>query len=516
MAATAGAQDSAPSSGKLIERPNLGPISPGSLEPSLPSSGSLEPNPFSLDPGIIGGSRRPLGRVPRRGARGFSSSNVQGPPALPAPLPGVEPPTPEEGVPSGDVGELAKQEGPADGITLDAALDRLKAANLDVLAIKYELPQAQADILTAGLRANPLLYFDTQFIPYDTYSVRRPGGPTQYDVNITYPLDVTHKRRARVEVAHAAKRVLEAQFQDVARRQIGNLYRAFVDLQAARVGLLALESLIQQQVDVLAQVRKGRAGPSGKTSLEAEKLEIELAKSRVGLNDARDTLADAQEALGLLLALAPEETARLQPRGRLRAPYAPLPPLDELLRLARQNRPDLAAARLGIRRADSEVHLARANRIEDVYLFYDPFTYQDNRPFQAVNARSWALGITFPVPLFNRNQGNIAKARTNLSQTHAELAALERRATSEVRQAHREFVAARETLAMVERSLVPRARSAGAQAVSRFLAGDLEVGDYLDELEDDADSARLYRDAVLRYRRSMLDVNTAVGARIMP
>nr|WP_303652539.1 TolC family protein [Paludisphaera mucosa] len=489
---------------------------PGSPEPGLPTSpGALAPNPFSLDPGIIGGRRRGLGRVDRPGARGFSRSNVQGPATLPEPLPGVEQPEAGEGPPAGDVSELVDDEGPADGLTLDAAIERLKSSNLDVLAIRYELPQAQAEILTAGLRNNPLVYVDSQFIPYDSYSSRRPGGPTQYDVNITYPIDVSHKRKARVAVACAAKKVLEAQFQDIARRQIGNVYRAFVDLQSARIGLLALESLVGRQEVILDKVRKGE-GPKKPTLLEYDRLVLELAKTRAGLSDARDALADAQEALALLLAWPEDDVAKLQPRGRLRTPHPMPPPLEEAIREAKAARPDLAAARLGIRRADSEVRLARANRVDDVYFFYDPFSYQDNRPFQALNARSWGLGVTFPVPIFNRNQGNIAKARVNLTQTQAEASALERRVAAEVRQAYREFVSAQQTLALVERSVVDQARDARERAIAGFTSGELEVGDYLDQLEDDADSARLYRDAVLRYRRSMLDLNTAVGSRIMP
>jgi outer membrane protein, heavy metal efflux system len=504
-----------PSSGMLFERPALGPM-PGSLEPGLPTSpGALQPNPFALDPGIIGGRRRGPGRVDRPGARGFARSNVQGPPSLPTPLTGVEQPEIIQGPPSGDVGDLVNDEGPVDGLTLDAALERLRKSNLDVLAIRYELPQAEADILTAGLRNNPLVYVDSQFIPYDSFSIRRPGGPTQYDVNITYPLDVSHKRRARVAVACAAKRVLEAQFQDVARRQIGNLYRAFVDLQAARIGLLALEGLIGRQEAVLDKVRRG-ARPKKPTPLEYDRLVLELAKSRAGLNDARDAVTDAQEALALLLALPENEVSRLKPRGRLRMPHPLPPPLEEVIREAKTTRPDLAAVRLGIRRANAEVRLARANRIDDVYLFYDPYTYQVNRPFRALDASSWGLGVTFPVPLFNRNQGNIAKAQTNLSQTQAEVVALERRVAAEVRQAYREFIAARQTLGLVEDSVLNQARDARERAVAGFTSGKLEVSDYLDQLEDDADSARLYRDSVLRYRRSMLDLNTAVGARVMP
>ena len=53
---------------------------------------------------------------------------------------------------------------------------------------------AEADILTANLRANPIFYADTQLIPYGHYSFLRPGGPPQSDININYPLDVSFKR----------------------------------------------------------------------------------------------------------------------------------------------------------------------------------------------------------------------------------------------------------------------------------------------------------------------------------
>ena len=61
------------------------------------------------------------------------------------------------------------------------------------------------------LRANPILYSDVQCVPYGSFSKARPGGQTQYDLNVSYPLDVTRKRQARTLVACQAKKVLEAQ-----------------------------------------------------------------------------------------------------------------------------------------------------------------------------------------------------------------------------------------------------------------------------------------------------------------
>ncbi len=54
----------------------------------------------------------------------------------------------------------------------------------------------RADVLTASLRANPIFYADSQLVPYGSDSVRRPDGPTQYDVNISHPIDYSHKRLA--------------------------------------------------------------------------------------------------------------------------------------------------------------------------------------------------------------------------------------------------------------------------------------------------------------------------------
>ncbi len=187
------------SAGVLLEFPNFGPI-PGSQEPSMgPGPGALEPSMLAPETGIIGGRRR-AGRVPRsnKGRQVSAADAMAQAPAmrLPAALP--EHVTSLPAAPA--LSSVVEDEGPPDGLTLDSAIQQMLAANLDVLALKYEIPQADADILTAGLRSNPLIYGDTQFIPYGAFTSQRPGGPTQYDLNITYPLDVSHKRQARVRV----------------------------------------------------------------------------------------------------------------------------------------------------------------------------------------------------------------------------------------------------------------------------------------------------------------------------
>ena len=97
------------------------------------------------------------------------------------------------------------------------------------------------------------------------------------------------------------------------------------------------------------------------------------------------------------------------------------------------------AYRLGIASAQANVGLQRANRFQDAYLLYQPYTYQNNAPYGKQSGASWAVGITVPLPIYNRNQGNIERAKINVYQTEVQLAFQEKRVENEVRQAIKEY-----------------------------------------------------------------------------
>lgn len=505
----------------IIEFPNLGPI-PGSTEPALgPGPGALAP---SLDasgiggsvPGLLGGKRR-TGRLPRGGPTRPAASAIAATRGMSVPEPLPVPPTLATATPAVAFDtSLLVDPGPPDGLTLDAAIERTMTANLDIRALRHELTQADADILTAGLRTNPLVYMDSQFIPYGSFNDARPGGPTQYDLNITYPIDVSGKRRARTVVARMARTVLEAQFQDVSRRQIDTVCRAFVNLQAARTDALAAEAAVRRQETFLAECRRTMDAAAPRTADTLDHLAFALARSRNSLAEAQEAYDDARESLGVLLNLPLEETSRVEPYGSLRTDVPPPPPPEQLVDLAMRCRPDLRAARLGIDRAGAEISLQRANRLDDVFLFYDPITIQDNSPYDRRSASSWAVGLTFAMPIFNRNQGNVARAESNLAQTRLELQSIERRVAAEVRLAEREYRRSAAAVDQLERDVVPLASALTQRKTAEFTAGTIDVDDYQDHLDATGEVGQSLRDALVRHRRAAFDLNTAVGLRLLP
>ncbi|MBV8076186.1 MAG: TolC family protein, partial [Planctomycetaceae bacterium] len=185
--------------------------------------------------------------------------------------------------------EVIEDEGPMDGLTLDLAIDHLVRESLDLHAKFYEIPQAQADILNAGLRANPVFYADSQLVPYGQYSRNRPGGQLQYDVNISYPFDVSQKRQARILVATRAKRVLEAQYQDAVRTSIDGLYGAFVDVLAARQTVRYTQKSLEG-LDRVLSVTHLLYEKDQATRADVNRVKIQREAAQIALLDAAESL----------------------------------------------------------------------------------------------------------------------------------------------------------------------------------------------------------------------------------
>ena len=312
-----------------------------------------------------------------------------------------------------------------------------------------------------------------------------------------------------------ARRVLEAQYQDAVRLQINNLYTAFVDVLAARETVRYAEASVKG-LDKVLQVTQRLYERSTTTRPDVFRVRILREAAEVGTRNA----ARGAPALQADPRRPLEHPAR---RGRVpgapgddRRRGAPPPPADELIRIALTVRPDLVAQRLGIQRAEADVRLARAHRFADVYVLYQPYTFQDNAPIGLKSATSWALGATVPLPIHNRNQGGIQRAELNVAQTQVELAALERHVAAEVAQAEREYALTRLIVRRMESDLLPAVRQFRDDTFTLYVRGDLDALANLNAQRDYNEAVRQYRDAAVRHRRSMLALNTAVGQRILP
>jgi cobalt-zinc-cadmium efflux system outer membrane protein len=411
-----------------------------------------------------------------------------------------------------------EDDGPPDGLTLERAIDITLQRSLDLRSKFYEIPQAKADILQASLRANPVFYQDGQLLQYagNRFSRSYPGGPSQYDTNVTVPLDVSHKRQARTLVAARAEKVLEAQYQEAVRQRIDDVYDAYVlGALAARQTLRYARQSVSGLERLAASTEKLYQGKSVSRG-DLNRVRIQLRTARLGLVDAEAAYRKAMLDLGSLMNLTREEIETTQLRGSIADTAPPPPPVGELRRMALEVRPDIISYRLGVKRAEADVRLARANRYNDVFVLFQPFTWQDNTPYGLKSAVSWALGVTAPLPIFNRNQGGIQRAVLNVSQTQTELAEVERQALIDVEKAAQEYEVTRKEVEELRSEVIPAARQVRDEALSLFRSGEKSVIDFVNAQLEFNQVAKQFLDTSIRHRRSMLGINTVVGRRILP
>jgi outer membrane protein, heavy metal efflux system len=477
---------------------------------NFPDLGVISSAPFSGRAGP-GGSHVPAAAVAAPSAPNFRTRGAQevAPTVQPAQVP--------------QYGEQLELEvvtdyGPSDGMTLDAAIERLVNQNLDILSAKMELPMSEADILTANLRANPVFYADTQLVPYGHFSFLRPGGPAQTDININYPFDVSFKRRARTRSFREAKNVVEAQLQDFVRNMIDNLYTVYEDDVAAGLTLKFSETYLRGIGLVHNNVQQlYNRGQVKLADLQA--VQANLKSAQLGVVEAKQTKIKANRALAVVLNFPLDDSAQIEkfdvrdPVGAIQA--LPLP-RDELVQKALVIRPDLIAQKYAMRRADADVQVARSNAYQDVFLLWQPYTYQNNTYLGVPSATSWTLGVTAVMPLYNRNQGNITRAKINVTQTQVQAKSAERGAIQDVLDAVQELEQSRYAVLQFQNEILPPAKGVRDSAYRRWIGGETPVQDYLDAQQDYNDRVRQYRDALVRHRRAILELNTAVGERILP
>jgi cobalt-zinc-cadmium efflux system outer membrane protein len=160
-------------------------------------------------------------------------------------------------------------------------------------------------------------------------------------------------------------------------------------------------------------------------------------------------------------------------------------------------------------------------------LLYQPYTfYEGIANVVPKNSYGWGLGVTVPLPIYNRQQGNIEKARIIASQARTQLASMEKTVEAEVRRAAREhdFLVKAVTKATSREELKKLVDV--SPVIEDLMAKYGEQGDEenyrlmqrLKRLISDDDENQLSKldDLKIQHRRSMLTLNTAVGVRLLP
>jgi len=389
-----------------------------------------------------------------------------------------------------------------------AAFERTSPALAEARAAEEA---ARADVSQAKLRPNPTLSLGASNVPLETNPPPIGNGPglgnnLVTSIGIEQPIELGGKRSHRVAVAKGALTGAGLSRADAVRKAKAELKLAFWGAVRARERRALAEQVRARSAETL-RIMRARYANQDISALDLDKIELETAQQE---NEVADAVANERAAVADLLRLVgPGAPAQVEVSGEL-ASHAPPLDVDRLAERARAHRPDLAAARRAAETARLSLSLAQSQAVPDVTV---GLGYTRSRAVQSGdNPQTLGLTISVPLPLFSRNQGEIQKARVEISRTDDATRALEAGVAREVAAAHARYAAAAEKVARYDGGALARAERSLAVAEKTYRSGDRSLLEFL-EAERTFIAVRAdYLDTMYELRAARLELEQAVGA----
>ena len=380
---------------------------------------------------------------------------------------------------------------PAAPLTLRTALELAYGANPALSAARRELEAVDGSILQAGLVPNPRV----EALVEDFRPDNRLAA-----VYLHQPLEMGGKRPARIAAAERRHDVALAEMNALRAEIRAAVMAAFFDVLVAQERLQLTRELVtlSQRATTAAskRVAAGKVSPVEETRARVAEasVRVELSQAGTGLEVARKRLAALwrnpeprfERAVGQVDALPNLPTKK---------------ELDE--RMA--NAPGLARAQLEVSRREALMEVERSLRIPDV-----TFSVGGRRNNE-LGLNQGLVGVSVPIPFFNRNQGNILEAERRIDKARDELSGTETRIHSEIFQALERLNIARQEIEILQQEILPGSQSAYDAATKGYIMGKFSFLEVLDAQRTLFQSKSQYLRALAEAHRSAADIEKILG-----
>jgi len=394
------------------------------------------------------------------------------------------------------------QSPPPEGLTLEAALVQASRNRQELTSYQTDLEAAMLKLQHAGLPPNPEIGVEWNNLGNDL-----PDGDTrETTVSLSQALEIGGKPSARKDKGQAEMLRLQREqamtWLDIA----AEVRTAFVEVLNARERLALQREAGKIASDLVAmtheQVVAGKIAGTEETRAQARKAEA-LAEAQ----KLKRLLAEAELNLATVLLSDPGD-ATVTAAGNL--PHeVPVPDRQALLAEMKDS-PLLALRR-------SETQLAKTSlSLEQANAWSDPTVSLSVRDVPSEDARAFAIGVSIPLPLFQRNQPSLAEAGAAAHKATANEAAASRRLQTELIKAHTVLVAADQEVRMLRADGLNKATEAAEAVQEGFRAGKFRYSDVLEASQSLMTMKARYLDALLDLNRAAIALDRLLGKPALP
>ncbi len=393
-------------------------------------------------------------------------------------------------------------------ITLDEAIQMAMQHNHNLLAARTTILQSQAEETTANLRPNPTLFGDWEYLPLFSPANENSTyyhDSTEADLGLGYLIERGKKRQHRLQAAKDITAQTRSLVADNERGLTFNVASLFVNVQLAESTLELAEKdfkSFQQTVDISEhQYKSGGLSENDYLMIKLQLLQFESDVEQAQLARVQ-ALSDLRQLVGYESVSADYDVVSSFEYQPVKAN------LDDLQLKALQNRPDLRAAQQGVTAANSQLTLQKAIGKQDV-------TVQANYSHNGgINAASFYGSI--PLAIFNRNQGEIARARFAITQAQEQEKATNGQALTDVYDAYQGLRSNDKVVLLYISTYLDVATRSRDISEYAYRHGGASLLNFLDAERSYRATQLAYRQALASYLLALEQLREAVGVRVLP
>lgn len=385
-------------------------------------------------------------------------------------------------------------------LSLDDAIALFLKQNYRLLVEKYGIESAKAREITAGLFPNPELSVGLFSSVTQGCNTALCGGVMP---QLSQLFLVAGKRGFRIESAALGTAATETAFEDTIRQLRFTVKDAYYRVQAGKEHLAIDEQIRSRLQGILAGIT-----PEIKPVVsERKRIRVELLKLKADREVIKDVRAIevANADLRILLGLPPETKLELVTPLR----YVPVAPdLKKLRQELAQKRPDLRTKQILQAKRKRELKLAQAMQYPDVTVGAGVMLQGPRGPD---NQQQWALGLSVPLPVFDRNQGELRRSAAAVQTADADLQGALNEAINDLMSAAERFMQSQRLIELYHAGILDRALSLLELARQAYQEGELDILGLVDAVRTANETKEDYVETLYRYHRDALELERAAG-----
>ena len=358
-------------------------------------------------------------------------------------------------------------------LTLNEYLERVRKNNIEYAAERLNMEISDAEIISASVFNNPYIslgYYTNEF------NNMQMGQGAMVEIGKTIS---PGRRAAAINVAKSEKELNEILLTDFMRKLRGNAVLTWLEAVKHRQIIEIRKNSYHDQIKMMVSDSIRREGNIVK-DLDAMQSRVESGLLYSDIIDMELLLTQLYQEISIYLGTGGKDTVYIPETKNIW--NSKVFNLSEIIQTAIARRADILAAKKEIDVSKLSIVAAKKERIPefDIFLGYGFNSEVKNELAPAPRHGGVELGVSFPIPLFNRSKGEIQSAEVRRKQAELRYIQAEREVTSEVINAYNEYMATDKKLKFLTAGIVRTAKEVLDEKRKDYNNGDIHLIEVLD------------------------------------